>query len=142
MPADFRIDEQRALVYSRGLGNFTYDEFLDHMSRLIADPRFRPEFNQVVDCRSITAMVFTAEQVKDLAGRSVFSARSRRAFVVSADLPFGLARMFASYREMGGAAGIMIFRGMPTALSWLNLPPDYDPFAEIDSNPGGQRTPT
>lgn len=129
MPEDFIIHEQRAVVFSRGTGVFTHAEFLDHMARLLADARFRPDFDQLVDCRAITLLDFSAEQLRDLAGRSIFSSRSRRAFVVSSDLQFGLSRMFATYRDIHGARETKIFREMGGALSWLNLPPDLDPFA-------------
>ena len=129
MPANFIIDQQRAVVLSTGTGIFTYAEFLDHMARMSADPRFRPEFDQLVDCRAITLLDFTGGQLRELAGRSIFSAQSRRAFVVSSDLQFGLSRMFAAYRELSGARGTMIFREMREALSWLNLPPEFDPGA-------------
>jgi hypothetical protein len=129
MPSDFIIDDQRAVVFSRGTGVFTYAEFLDHMARLSADPRFRPEFDQLVDCRALTSLEFTSDQTSELAKGSIFSGRSRRAFVVSSDLQFGMSRMFATYREIGGAKEIMIFREMREALSWLNLPPDFDLYA-------------
>ncbi len=129
MPSNFLIDEQRAVVFSWGTGVFTYADFLDHMARLLADPRFRPEYDQLVDCRALTSLEFTGEQVSELAKRSIFSGRSRRAFVVSSDLQFGMSRMFATYRAISGAKEIMIFREMREALSWLNLPPDFDPSA-------------
>ena len=137
MPADFIIDKQHAVVVSRGTGIFTYAEFLDHMAGLRADPRFRPEFNQLVDCRAITLLDFTSEQVKDLAKRSIFSGRSRRAFVASSDLQFGLSRMFATYRKISGALEFEVFRDMREALAWLNLPPDFDPSAAGGPKPAG-----
>ena len=76
----------------------------------------------------------TSEEISDLASRSVFSSRSRRAFVVASSLQFGLSRMFAAYREEKGRQETMVFRDLREALAWLNLPPDWKPTA-VDSTP-------
>ena len=124
MPTDFTIDPEHHLVISRGSGVFTHADYLDHMSRVGADPKFRPDFNQLVDCRAISQMDLSGGEISDLAGRSVFGDLSHRAFVVSSEVQFGLTRMFATYREMKGGQEIRVFRTMPEALSWLGLPPD------------------
>jgi hypothetical protein len=96
------------------------------MVRLRADPGFNPDLNQIVDCRAITKMDLTQKQIIDLAGRSIFNARSRRAFVVSSDLHYGLTRMFATYREIQAGQEVMVFQDLPTALNWLRLPADLN----------------
>jgi len=126
MPADFIIDVQHRLVFSKGEGVFTHADFMEHMARLRRDPRFEPEFDQFVDCRALTLQL-TSEEISDLASRSVFSSRSRRAFVVASSLQFGLSRMFAAYREEKGHQVTMVFRELSEALAWLKLPPDWKP---------------
>jgi hypothetical protein len=126
MPADFYIDAKNGIVYSKATGVFSRVEALDQGGRLLRHPDFRPEFNQLYDFRDITKMVLSAEEVRSLASYTVFSAHSKRAFVVASDLQFGLSRMFRAYREMGGAQEIMIFREMPKALSWLSLAAEPD----------------
>jgi hypothetical protein len=133
MPANFIIDVQHRLVFSTGDGVFTHADFLEHMARLQRDARFQPEFDQLVDCRAFTLQL-TSEEISDLASRSVFSSRSRRAFVVASSLQFGLSRMFAAYREEKGRQETMVFRDLREALAWLNLPPDWKPTA-VDSTP-------
>jgi hypothetical protein len=125
MSADFRVLPQHRLVFSYGTGVFTRGDFLDHMARLSRDPQFKPDFDQIVDCRSLTFMLST-EEIRDLAGRSVFSAQSRRAFIASSDLQFGLNRMFATYNEMTLQQKVMVFRHLPEALSWLGLPRELE----------------
>ncbi len=129
MPESYVIDPQRRVVFSRGTGVFTYAEFLEHMARMRADPQFRPDFDQLVDCRETTGFELTGDQVADLAARSIFSVRTRRAFVVASSLQYGLSHMLASHLELRGESGIRIFRDRAEALAWLNLPPDLDPFA-------------
>jgi len=138
MPADFILDEPHRVVFSRSLGDFTYLDYRDHMARLASDPRFRPEFDQLVDCRS-SQLVLSSDQVRDLASQSVFSDRSKRAFVVSSNFQFGLSRMWANYREVKAGQAIMVFREMSEALAWLRLPADMDPFAAGKPASGPQK---
>jgi len=128
MPETYLIDPQRRIVFSRGTGVFTYAEFLEHMSRMRADPQFRSDFDQLVDCRATTGFEITGDQVAELAARSIFSVQTRRAFVVASSLQYGLSHMLASHLEMRGESGIRIFRDLGEALAWLKLPPDFDPF--------------
>jgi len=128
MPAEFVLDEQHRVVFSRSLGDFTHSDYRDHMARLASDPRFRPEFDHLVDCCS-SQLVLTSDEVRDLASQSVFSDQSRRAFVVSSNYQYGLSRMLATYREVKTRQAIMVFRERSEALAWLNLPADLDPFA-------------
>ncbi len=138
MPADFFIDSQLGVVFSKGTGVFSEAVALDHMTRLLGHPDFNLEFKQLLDFRDVTSMELTNQEVRELAGRSVFSARSQRAFVVSTDLQFGLSRMFGTLREFRGEHGIMIFREMSEAISWLGLAAEPDPelFALLKPPPG------
>jgi hypothetical protein len=137
MPADFFIDAQRGIVYSKATGVFGRIEAMDHMTRLLRHPDFWPEFNQLADFREITDLALSNAEVKDLARQVVFSARSKRAFVVATDLQFGLSRMFGAFREMAGEPGVMTFKSMAEALSWLSLSAVPDPKLFKLLNPPG-----
>ncbi len=126
MPADFFIDAQQGIVYSKASGVLGHAEALDHMDRLSQHPEFRPEFSQLFDFRQVAKVELTADQVQVLAMRKIFSERSKRAFVVSSDLQYGLSRVFEAYRNLAGEKGISIFREMPGALSWLGLSAEPD----------------
>jgi hypothetical protein len=127
MPCEFFIDTDRRLVISRGTETFRYADFLDHMKILAPDPRFKPEFDHLVDCRKFERFDVTPAQIQEIGSQSVFAPRSRRAFVVSSDLHFGLGRMFANYRDVKCGQLTVVFRDMREAAFWLGLPPDYDP---------------
>jgi hypothetical protein len=127
MPCEFLIDTDRRLVISRGTGTFRYADFLEHMEKLGPDPRFDPEFDHVVDCRKFELIDLTVTQVRYMGNQSIFAATSRRAFVVSSDLQFGLGRMFAAFREVNRGQVTMVFRDMQEATAWLGLPRNYDP---------------
>ncbi len=127
MPADFYIDVPRRMVFSHGRGILTFPEVRSHMERLLKHPDFRPEFNQLLDFRQVSEVALTAEEIRSLAEKNVFSPKSLRAFVITTDLHFGLVRMFGAYREIAGEHGIMIFRELAPALQALDLTEPADP---------------
>jgi hypothetical protein len=132
MPLDYSIDTQRGMVFSKATGSFRAADALDHMKRLSADANFRPTYNQLIDFREISALELSTDQIRDLASTAIFGPGSKRAFVVSTDLQFGLGRVFSAYRHIEGEKGIMIFREMKDALHWLSLPSEPD-FAKAGS---------
>lgn len=137
MPADFFIDAPLGVVFSKATGVFGKADAVDHMNRLRSHPDFRPDFNQLSDFREISTVALSADDVRQLAKRTIFSVRSRRAFVVSGNLEFGLARMFGTYRDLEGESGIVIFRLMEEALAWLSLSVEPEPsmFTKLFSPP-------
>jgi hypothetical protein len=94
-----------------------------------ADPRFKPDFDHLVDSRKFDRFDVTGEQIQEMGSQSNFAPGSKRAFVVSSDLHFGLGRMFATHREARLGQTTMVFRELPAAIAWLGLPVDYDPHA-------------
>jgi len=128
MPSEYIIDANREVVFSKGTGVFSREEYLNHIVRLLRDPQFRPNFNHVVDCRAITSMDLPVEQIANLAERSGFSPQSRCAFIVASDLQYGLTRAFATYREIQGAWPTKVFRELGAALAWLDLPLQSYPY--------------
>jgi len=119
MPAFYKIDKDRRLVMSSGSGVLTKGMILAHMDLLSNDPEFDPDFSQITDFTQLTGMDIGPEGIRQLAQRNIFSARSRRAFVVKNNLQFGLARMFQTYRELNGETGIRVFRTIDEALDWI-----------------------
>ncbi len=132
MPAEYTLDAERGMVFSRGWGVFTHADFIEHMARLGKENLFRPKFHHLVDCRSITVMKLTATEIENMAKRSLFEASSLRAFVAASNsVQFGLSRMFGTYRKIHGGQEVKVFTQLPEALVWLGLPDDLDPYAGI-----------
>ncbi|HMD39940.1 MAG TPA: hypothetical protein VKH15_11700 [Candidatus Acidoferrum sp.] len=119
MPTFYKIDKERRLVMSTGTGIFNKEEALSHQRRLLADPDFDPSYSQLTDFTHITQFDLSAQDVRQLAQRSVFAPDARRAFLVASDLAFGLARMFEMFSEGAGEQGIRIFRNLEEALDWV-----------------------
>ena len=119
MPAFFRIEKNRRLVISTISDVFTLADGLAYQEKLLKDPDFDPNFSQLVDCTQVARLELGPNEVRRLAQRSIFSPDSRRAILVSSDLVFGFARMFAMFREAAGEKGIRIFRDLDEALYWV-----------------------
>jgi len=84
MPWDYVIFADKRLVYSRGWGDVTDADVLDHQRRLAEDPQFRNDFSQLIDflgANSLKALTF--DGIRKAAQRHVFGPGSRRAIVVS-----------------------------------------------------------
>ena len=119
MPAFYKIDKERRLVLSSGTGVFNKEAAQSHQERLLADPEFDSSYSQLMDFTHVTQIDLTAADVQQLALRNIFSPESRRAFLVTNDLGFGLGRMFEILRESAGERGIRVFRDLEEALDWV-----------------------
>jgi hypothetical protein len=125
MPADYTIDTERQLVYSRAWGVVTDADLLEHQRRLALDPRFHRDLFQLWDLLGVTKYdAVTINGLKQSAKLHLFGPRSRRA-IISADLgSFGMARMFEAYRDIaGGEEQIRVFRRVEEAWAWLGISP-------------------
>ena len=119
MPASYTIDKERRLVTSTMTGVLTQAEVLEQVHQLVTDPTVDPAFSQLVDCRQVTELKCSAEEVRQIATTDIFSAQSRRAFLVTDDLLYGLARMYEIHRELRGEGGIRVFRNVDEAMEWV-----------------------
>ena len=118
MPCDYTIDLARSLVLSHGWGVVTDREFLAHARALTADPRFAPNFHQLVDLRDVTNVQLTASGIRELVSLNPFGAGARRAVVVTNSVAFGMARMYQILSD-DSPDELQIFRKMDNALQWL-----------------------
>lgn len=119
MSAVYTIDKQRRLVLSSADGTLTREDVQGHMDRLSNDPDFNPDFSQVLDFTRVSTVELEPDDIRLFAKRKIFSLTSRRAMIVKDDLQFGLARMFATHRELEGEIGISVFRDAAEAMEWV-----------------------
>jgi len=119
MPFFYKIDKPRRLVMSTAAGVLTKTEVLSLQDQLRKDPDFDPTFSQLSDLTHVTDIDITGSDMRELAARTAFSPKSRRAVIASNDLAYGLARMFEQFRETKGDRGIRVFRKLEDALDWV-----------------------
>jgi hypothetical protein len=119
MPASYKIDKEQRVVLSAAWGVFSFADAVVHKDKLLNDPDFDPMFSQILDFTQVSEVRITTDELRAFAQFSVFSSHSRRAFITPDDAKFGLARMFATLRELRGEAGIGVFRTLEEALDWV-----------------------
>jgi hypothetical protein len=121
MPADFIIDVQAGVVFTKAVGDLVLADMWGHRERLLAHPDFRPELNQLMDLRECSPLQLTADQILQIARPRVYSDNSRRALLVSSDLQYGLSRMFETFNELNGDTNVRVFRDERQALDFLGI---------------------
>lgn len=119
MPEFYKIDKERRLVLTTGSGVFTFADVVSHMDKLSTDPDFDPSFSQIADFTHVTRIELSADDIRRLAQRTIFSPHSRRAFIAANEAAFGIGRMFEILRGLEGEKGIRIFRTLEEALDWV-----------------------
>jgi len=90
-----------------------------HQDQLLKDPDFDPVYSQLLDFTQVTKVEFSADDVRQIARRSVFWPCSSRAILVNDDLLFGLATLFEMLRANAGEKGVRVFRSLNDALDWI-----------------------
>lgn len=121
MPAWYKIDRDHRFVMSTGSGTLTKDDMLGHQNRLIQDPEFDPEFNQLLDFTHVSKIEVDECDIRLLARRSVFSPQSRRAVLVIDKRARELVKLFENLRAAVGERNIRSFQTLDEAIEWLAL---------------------
>jgi len=123
MPFSYVVHKDLRLVVSTGSGCLSWSEIKRCQELAQSDEDFKPEFDQIVDLRSVTMFDMRAEHVKVLARRRIFSFASKRAFVACTSVAFGIARMWEAYTELSdNPSRVQVFYDLSSALSWLRSP--------------------
>ena len=122
MSIRYRIDLKQEIVYITADGILTDDQLRKFLKKLLRDTDFHPNFNRLADYRAVESFELTGTDVRRLAGAkgTTKSEGSRRAFVVSSDLAYGMARMFQSLAD-DSPVTIEVFKDMTEARKWLGL---------------------
>jgi len=119
MPASYKIDKKNRWVHTVHWGVLSHADIVSIVDRGLKDPDFDPTFGEIADFTEVTQVDVSAEDIRELAQKNIFSPHSRRAIVVPNDLIFGLARMYEILRDLQGETGIRVFRTLDEALDWV-----------------------
>ena len=121
MPADYKIDKSRRMVFSKAYGNLTDQDVFKHQDKLRNDPDFDPSFSQLVDCIKITQIDgLTNEALYVLAERDPFALGSRRAFVAPHNPEYNVFRIHEILTTVHPDV-VLVFKDMAEAREFLNL---------------------
>jgi len=115
------VDPGRRIVYTQAVNPLTIAQVRDHRERLHNDARFDPEFDQILSFKGVDEIALSTADLRSLAAENVFSATSRRAFIIPMAALFGLGRMFAAYRDLAGESHINIVRSLIDTAEWVGI---------------------
>jgi len=114
----FIVYPELRLVHAVVGETLTLQELTDYAEALRQDPRFEPDFSELVDLTGVEEITITAEQAMALADQiDPFSSTARRAFVTSTPRQLHVARMHQLLQ--GENCNIQIFSSMAEAIAWI-----------------------
>ena len=110
-------------------GDARVDQFEKLLDSMLSHEQWNPGISILHDHSDLNAGPLTVNEIKDIANmcvkRSDRIGEARCAVVVSRDLEFGLARMWATYVEGRWQASARIFRSRNEAIDWLTDRKEY-----------------
>ncbi len=122
MPCRYEIDVHRRLIISLGWDRVTFAEMKAHQDRLVNDPEFHAEFNQLVDGRAVTRLDISAQEARMIASRRFFAPTAKRAFLASNLSVLGMARVMQTAAQMDqNREQVAVFYEPAAAMKWLGL---------------------
>lgn len=125
MPVRSAIYKEKRLVLTIEEGRVTFGDMVANQDRLLNDPDFDPEFNQLSDATLATDTDLSASNASTLYERRVFSTTARRAVVAPNAFTYGIARMLQTYVELSKNGPLVaVFRDRASALKWLGVSED------------------
>ena len=118
MPFEYLIDKERHLIVTSAEGAVTAAEVRGKIDRMLRDPDFSRDLNELIDATRVTKVYVPVMQALEFAGQSILSAKSRTAWVVSTQSTWRtLAEMLAAY--MNVHTRCQVFHDIPSALDWI-----------------------
>ena len=121
MPADYKIDKSKRIVFNIAYGNLTDQDVFKHQDKLRNDPDFDPSFSQLVDCTNVTQIDgLSLKAISVLADRDPFGLGSQRAFVAPHNPDYDVFRLYELLTTVHEDV-VVVFRDMSEAHDFLNL---------------------
>ena len=117
MCTTFRVDAQLGVIFTICREKVTDSEVLNYLQTLPQDAGFSPAFSHLIDCSQVTSFEVSADLTRSVAGKKLFSSRSKCAIVAPQDYIYGMARMF----ELQYHGDVQVFRDLVTAQRWLGI---------------------
>jgi hypothetical protein len=118
MPARHVVDVEQRLVYTTFTGIVTFEDVLQQIAAIRADPNFNPDFHEIVDLSGVSDVRLGYEEFKRIGQLDPFSASSKRAIVIPTNpAVYGVTRMYHLIENEDPA--IKIFRTEKEAREWV-----------------------
>lgn len=125
----FSMNYSKGVFESKTSGDAQADQFDKLLDSMLSHEQWNPGISILHDHSDLNAGPLTVNEVKDIANmcakRRDLIGEAKFAVVVSRDLEFGLARMWATYIEGRWQASARIFRSRNEAIDWLTARKEY-----------------
>jgi hypothetical protein len=129
MPLVSVVSEDDGVRYTVGSGTLTDRDLVDCYAAMVADPRYDPSLDQLVDLTAVERFDVTNTGARELGELMTLSdalipdgVTPRVAAVAGSDEGIALLWLYRSVREHGGSpVDFAIFRSLSDARSWLGL---------------------
>jgi hypothetical protein len=122
-------DPMRRLRIARLEGRVDDAELISEYRRLLRDPDYDPEVDELVDLRGVLRFAISAEGLRgwlSLCQARGGRRRRRRALVAGSPLTYGMSRIFESLTADDGPERVRVFLDLAEAEVWLGAPAAED----------------
>ncbi len=120
MPATYRIDTQRGIVFGTAWGILTRDEVDNYVLDLMADPDFHPNCLNLFDALLVEDLDMTTSDIQRIGSYELFRAETRQAYLAEKDNVYGIAHMIGEIQERIPNT-VAVFRTENEAFQWLGI---------------------
>ena len=125
MPYSYKIDTHHNIVLFKATGAFTSEILLECLNVVTADPKFKTNFNHLVDLQDLSS--FPADS-SDMQKRTSLDremeemiGEGKIALVSSNELVYGMTRMYEIMMD-DALPTVCTFKQMDDAIDWLDIP--------------------
>ena len=119
MSLNVTVDVTRGLIVTRATGVLTFEDVLSARAQAQANPNFNAGYNDLFDLREVTEIRISGAEMARIAATSVLARGVCRAFVVTTQVQYGMARMFSGLAEPHDQ-NVFVFRDLAVAEAWLS----------------------
>ena len=118
MPARHVIEAEDRLVYTTVTGVVTFDDVLQQIASLRADPNFNPDFSEIIDLSGASDVRLGYDEFKRIEQLDPFSEKGKRALVIPTNpAVYGVSRMY--HLIQNEHPRIKLFRSLADAREWV-----------------------
>ena len=130
MPAKHNIDSKNKLITTTWSGEASDDELIDAITKYQREIKGNPDclvYNEIVDFSRVKGLKITTKGITRIGQIAVktdqLDIETKLAIIVSSSLAYGLARMYAIYRNFtpNNNKQIRIFKKMRDAHEWIEM---------------------
>ena len=116
MPACYQIETSLRCIFITLEGIVTDQELLEGQHNMFNEPLFAGSYSRLVDARTVTKLLVTANCVRRLAKDATTQGMRRVALVANTDFVYAMMRMYEGYAF---EAECFVTRDREAAVAWL-----------------------